>query len=243
VPGRRGGKLVGNGVLLRPGMEPVEGPEMKFYRYSAQRYTDSLLKSGEIRIGTLHDFRRSEHKRGVADPMEGRKIISHHIDSVTPGGNTIHDKALRFFGGIEVVNSTGCTVQNFTYQTSVETEDCFILCGSTEHSQTVANEFDEADSCVQIIDVRKFTRVLTSKLGSIFPIATGNVCIVEYVDKAQNWNGKDLGLNPAVLKEPEFSGQKEFRIIWPLREKIPISPVIVRDKRIRRLLRNVGIPS
>lgn len=49
------------------------------YRYSLQKFNSSLLNMGEIRIGTLHDFRRTEHTQGIADPKEGKKKISHNI--------------------------------------------------------------------------------------------------------------------------------------------------------------------
>lgn len=43
------------------------------YRYSKKEYNEKLLKIGEIRIGTLHDFRNKEHKIGISDNQEGKK--------------------------------------------------------------------------------------------------------------------------------------------------------------------------
>lgn len=41
------------------------------YRYSRKCYNDLLLNLGGIRVGTLHDFRRSELGAGISDPEEG----------------------------------------------------------------------------------------------------------------------------------------------------------------------------
>ncbi len=43
------------------------------YRYTNSCYNKLLLNMGCIRVGTLHDFRKSEHKKGIADPQEGKK--------------------------------------------------------------------------------------------------------------------------------------------------------------------------
>ena len=49
------------------------------FRYAARKYNESLIAMGCIRVGTLHDFRQHEHKRGVSDPDEGKKTVSHYI--------------------------------------------------------------------------------------------------------------------------------------------------------------------
>jgi hypothetical protein len=216
---------------------------MKFYRYSQQRHTDSLLASGQIRIGTLHDFRSSEHKRGVADPMEGRKQIFHHVSRGTPGGSSIDDRSVDFFGMVEIINSTGCSVRDSSFTMDLETSDCFILCGSLEHSRSVAEQFDDADSCVEILDIRRFSDALSERLAKDFPIDSVRVCPITYIDKKENWNGIDRGLNPAILKEREFEGQKEFRIIWELSEPVSITPIILYEPKLLKYIMDIGVPT
>ena len=175
--------------------------------------------------------------------MEGRKQISHFVRRGTSGGVSMDDKAVDFFGMVEIVNSTGCSVVNSTFTQDHETRDCFILCGSLEHSRSVAEQFDDTDSCVEIIDIAGFAETLSRSLAKDFPIESFRVCPITYADKNQSWNGIDLGLNPAILKEPAFSGQKEFRIIWELSNHVSITPVILNELEIVKYIVNVGVPA
>jgi hypothetical protein len=107
------------------------------YRYSPQRYNSSLLTMGVIRVGTLHDFRRTEHNKGIADPQEGKKIVSHRIDQLhisdTEDPNiksNIDVRALEAFRAIKMSNSKNITFRNVTVCQSFDEPDCFILCTS-----------------------------------------------------------------------------------------------------------------
>jgi len=53
------------------------------YRYSNSKFSNILTVLGGIRVGTLHDFRNSEHKKGIADPLEGKKTVVHRIMNET----------------------------------------------------------------------------------------------------------------------------------------------------------------
>ena len=45
------------------------------YKYGRQCHTELLLQMGVVRVGTLYDFRKEEHKRGISDPTEGKNQV------------------------------------------------------------------------------------------------------------------------------------------------------------------------
>jgi hypothetical protein len=52
------------------------------YKFIKSEFASLMYLYGYIRIGTLHDFRRTEHAKGISDPKEGKKSISHVIDKL-----------------------------------------------------------------------------------------------------------------------------------------------------------------
>ncbi len=66
---------------------------MALYKFSAVKWCDGLAQVGVLRVGTLQDFRRIEHKRGVADPDEGKKSLYHGVDAEVFKGGTERAKA------------------------------------------------------------------------------------------------------------------------------------------------------
>ena len=61
----------------------------RYFRYGKHKCVDSLLSDGNIRIGTLSDFRNEEHKDGITDKMEGRKTVSHEIQNAIFGPGSV----------------------------------------------------------------------------------------------------------------------------------------------------------
>ncbi|MFZ1908535.1 MAG: hypothetical protein WAU52_05580, partial [Burkholderiales bacterium] len=52
---------------------------MAAFKYAKRVHAKQLLTMGILRVGTLHDFRRMEHAKGIADPQEGKKRVSHLV--------------------------------------------------------------------------------------------------------------------------------------------------------------------
>ena len=212
-------------------MEPVKGVAMaSAFRYSGQRHNDALLALGNIRIGTLHDFRRIEHKRGIADANEGTKSVSHHIPYATEkDAGSIHLEALKRFNLIDLGNSTDVVLRNIQMIQSFDHPDCFVHCVSADYSKGVLDQFEGADSCVEIADLEGFYQRLTSTLNSHVPVQLLAISMVQYMQRNEDWNGRDWGVHPALIKEPEFSKQVEIRAIWRPKFGGGISPVVIND--------------
>lgn len=196
---------------------------------------------GSIRVGTLHDFRNSEHKRGITDPQEGRKEVFHHIDhAVLNGGDSIHERAAEEFRAISAPNGS-VVCKDVQFSKRFDEPDCFVLCASQTCSKRVMREFEGAESCIEIVDQSLFFELLTQALNSIVPVIFRGVYEVTYQDRTEPWNGKDWGSHPALIKESEFSGQDEIRAIWQPIRTTPIEPINLCSYRLVGTCREVPI--
>lgn len=218
------------------------------YRYSSQRYNSSLLSMGVIRVGTLHDFRSMEHKKGITDPQEGKKTVLHRIDQLhiadTEDPNiksNIDVRALEAFRAVKMSNLKDITFQNVTVSQSFDETDCFILCTSKICSKEAMRQFEGADSCVEVVEIESFYRILTDTLNYITPVIFRGIHEVIYQNREEDWNGKNWGHYPAMIKETEYKKQGELRAIWQPRINLHISPVIIGNYRLGAFCRNVSI--
>jgi len=189
-----------------------------------------------------------EHKKGIADPQEGKKIVSHRIDQLhiadTEDSNiksNIDVRALEAFRAVKMSNSKNITFENVALSKSFDEPDCFILCTSKMCSKETMSQFEGADSCVEVVEIESFYRVLTDTLNSITPVIFRGIHEVIYQNRKEHWNGQDWGRHPALIKETEFKKQDELRAIWQPRLNKPISPVILGNYRLVAFCRNVSI--
>lgn len=220
------------------------------YRYSPQKYNSELLTMGVIRVGTLHDFRCTEHNKGISDPQEGKKMVSHRINQfhVSNAGDpniksNIHVRAMEAFQAVKLSNSKNSdnTFENCTFKRSFDIPDCFILCTSKICSRKTMSQFEGADSCVEVVDIGSFYKVLTDTLNSITPVIFRGIHEVIYQNKEEPWNGENWGRHPAVIKETDFKEQGELRAIWqPIGNK-HIAPLILFNPRLGEFCRDVTI--
>lgn len=106
---------------------------MPLYRYTSKSYTNNLFSLCIIRIGTLHDFRREEHKQGIADPQEGKKSVEHHIQQAffnEQFKDNNHVSALKSFGFMDVDSISGSAnvfLDRVTLRQSFNYPDRFIF--------------------------------------------------------------------------------------------------------------------
>lgn len=217
------------------------------FRYQSKNYNDSLLKSGNLRIGTLYDFRRSEHKRGVADSFEGKKFVSHKIDSFSSEDNDpVGRKALTDFGlgDFSDCGGLGFRIQgsgSLTLRQNVESQDCFILSLSSECSSKVLAELEGSETCVEIIRPQGFFERLTKAINNKINVNYHGIWVVEYTDADEVWNQLDWGDSPATKKRTEFAGQYELRAIWTPVVRVEIEPLIINDKKLSKCVRECMI--
>jgi hypothetical protein len=213
------------------------------YRYSAKAHNKSLIDLGVLRVGTLHDFRKTEHNRGIADPQEGKKVVAHYIDNaVVENSDDLHGRAAKAFKVMDLGKGNARVhFSDVIFSKTFDEPDCFVLCTSSEFSKNVMAEFEGANSCAEIYDRDKFYKLLTATLNSISPVIFRGVHRVVYKDKKEVWNGRDWGHNPAVIKERQFEGRYEVRAIWQPTYRQRIEPVILCNYLLGTCCREIAI--
>lgn len=213
------------------------------FRYSSKKYNDALLALGNVRIGTLHDFRRDEHKKGIADVNEGKKKVSHHIPYAnSQEGDSIHITALKEFGVIDLQSGINAVFDNCSMEQEFNHPDCFVHCASFQYSFQAMSQFEGADSCVEIPDAVALYQRLTQTLHSIVPVRFQTLTKVRYMERYEDWNGRDWGVHPALIKEPIFTPQVEVRAIWAPMFSGEISPIVINDIGLLQFCKSRPVP-
>ncbi|NOH19111.1 hypothetical protein [Vibrio cyclitrophicus] len=212
------------------------------YRYSNSQFSHLLTIFGGIRVGTLHDFRNSEHKKGIADPQEGKKRVEHQIDKETISIGDRASKTARAAEEFNIIGGSGVvSFKNVTFSKEFDSKDFFVLCSSYEKSRSVMSEFEGADTCVHILDPFSFYRELTILLNSVTPVVFLGVHQVTYKERIEQWNGTSWGADPTLIKELEFSLQKEVRAIWAPKFNQPIEPQILASIKLGKACQKIVI--
>lgn len=213
------------------------------YRYSKKIFNDLLLNSGTVRIGTLHDFRSSKHEKGVSDSQEGKKTVSHSIDEATITSlDDEQSQADRIFGAINLTNKNSqIKVTNSSFIRNFDEPNCFVFCVSEIKSAEVMREFDSAETCVEIYDLEYFASTLTNALNKLKQVDYLGLHKVMYANKDETWNQINWGVNAALIKEPQFKGQHEFRFVWQPINKGDIKPIVFSDSKLIKAVRRVFV--
>lgn len=219
------------------------------YKYAERRFNKALANLGSFRIGTLHDFRRLEHRQGIGDPSEGRKTIELRRsisvrDSTAPGyQGSYEQRALAEFGIFSPDSVlTDVSFEDCVFVQEIDVPDAFVYCLSSEYSAPAMKSLDGADSCLQIVDMRGFLRLLTQTINAFTPVELMGLQPVAYETRTSEWNGVNWGRHPALIKEPIFGDQKEVRAVWAPKFGQPIQPIVTGNWRLCRTCREMPVP-
>ncbi|MCK1789664.1 hypothetical protein [Pseudomonas violetae] len=216
------------------------------YRYSEKKWSNALIERGSIRVGTLQDFRKTEHKPGISDPFEGTKRLLHEIDDwdlddEVNGSPSYHAKATELMGMFSIgpntggIRFTGCSSERV-----VEVPNCFIYCTSHRLHKDVMSQFEGADSCVEIYRLQNFYECLTAAINKRVPVRWGGLRDVRYASRTEICNGNDFGETPTWLKGEDFAGQYEARAVWhPMNPHEPLEPFAMEIPELSRFCRKI----
>ena len=180
-----------------------------------------LLMMGTLRIGTLSDYRKGEHAKGISDVSEGTKKVVNKIEKLNISGKDWgHEEKksaemlLKF--GINIAPGSNFSMQNSALIQKFEL-DAFIFCFAIEENPSLKTmrQFEGADSCLEIIEPNGFFNELQANIAQV--IGAHRVIpaqSVAYKDRSEIYNGRDFGLHPGLIKELSFRPQNEGRILW-----------------------------
>jgi hypothetical protein len=195
---------------------------MEAYKYGEGQWIDALTEAGSVRIGTLWDFRRIEHKAGIADPDEGKKSVFHPMqrEMLRAGSPTAA------FFGFNIDPGVAATFTNCSFEREEGSPDLFIYCLATRFARSVRRQFPDADACAGVMSLGGFVAALTMELHKRVPVRHLVTSRVVYEERKQFWRGIHPSAHPALIKAPSFRPQAELRIIWaPLASNASIQPM------------------
>ncbi|MDD3937386.1 hypothetical protein [Rhodoferax sp.] len=218
------------------------------YKYTEKQFASQFFNMGRLRIGTLHNFRRTEHKRGIVDVDEGKKSVSHHIDvlhiadSQAPENDgNIDFRSLDAFQAVSLNNGSNILFKNVRLTKKIESQDFFVYSTSASRSRKTMREFEGADTCIEIFDPDNFYKLLTKPLNSITPVRFLGVKAVTYKNRSEEWNGVDSGTHPSLIKSTDYIPQFEVRAIWSPLVESTIEPVITAHCRLGEFCREIHL--
>lgn len=218
------------------------------YKYLESKYADLMLLYGSIRVGTLYDFRKSEHKAGIADPQEGKKSLKHNVKQliITPDNWSKEQSnpdflALKQLGVLSIEKGATVNIINVSAQAIVDSPNCFIYCTSTEQSKRVMNQFEGSDTCIFLKDPFSFFKIITQRLQEIHPVTFEGAEHVTYKSRTENWQMNTPGVHPALTKEPAFEPQREIRAVWTVPPEYEIKRAVLVCKELPRYIEKIHL--
>ena len=140
---------------------------MPWYKYLPNQYAVLMAERGEIRVGTLFDYRNSE-KYGdqIGDDAEGTKSESSFVEQAasTEDLNRGERKAVRFAQGIK-----GSSLKNCMIRVSESAKGVLVYSISDSFSLSIMKRIsrelkDPYDTCVKISNPEKFMEIIAESL-------------------------------------------------------------------------------
>ena len=104
-------------------------------KYTKLRFAKLMTTFGCLRVGTLHDFRRTEHAVGIQDIEEGQGSHWWKVSKFVAGSkaNQPQDElALKELVGGGFTFNDGASIQDSMLVASYDSDDCFIYCLTRE---------------------------------------------------------------------------------------------------------------
>lgn len=191
--------------------------QQPLYKYILKQYLQAFLSRGSLKIGTLHDYRKTESYGDViGDKNEGL----HKTELFLKGGGEIdlasNSPESEYFrkhvlqpeqrdAKVKIILEDGARLIAHS-----NSPDLYIYCVSSEYSPTVMKEFG-CDACLQIFRPYEFFDAISRKIRhqAVF----NGLGPVTYLNKTTHYTQPHT-LHPAVMKDPEYEYQKEWRSIW-----------------------------
>lgn len=180
-----------------------------------------MLASGTVRIGTLHSYRATELGPAIGDPGEGIAVTWHMFDTPTDiskaeNRSWVTDQVFEFEEGEGNVTFAGLSLV-----VPERAPDCFIYCATEQFSREAMAKF-KTDACVEIHNPSGFARTLADSLSDV--VSRRDLCRCDYSGRSRNERMKRVP--PALVKDPQYSYQKEVRLLLSPRSPGPIAPLV-----------------
>jgi len=200
----------------------------KLYKLMKKVHAEGLLTRGEVRVGTLHGYRKIEgDERGIGDPDEGRR--HHHIEGIY-GRSKFKNlpTVVRRSGAIDTHPEADFFWDIRNCNVLEEHPDMFVYSTSLVFAPSIMTSM-QYDTCLEIYAPERFFDELTRTMWDRRLLAAFRYFLgyVQYSSFQQDY--RDAEALPAFLrKNRSFASQMEFRCVWeptgviqPLNLKVP----------------------
>ena len=198
---------------------------MALFKYMERKWAENFLNEGEILIGTLGDFRKSEnHSDDIADAGEGTKTIHLKKNQLYTNVSNMPPSLPPFFhcesgGKIQLGADTKINIKN----------DYFVLCLSEVKSFSIMKRMSKSyDTCIEIVDPTKFLLAIKIAFSIKAPQYKSVECRCTYIPSRVFDENTDQGYSEAFMKPQNYSYQQEFRIVFDA-QNLPKEKMIIKS--------------
>jgi hypothetical protein len=134
------------------------------YKYLHKKYAESLINEGEIRIGTLYNFRKSElHGTEIGDDGEGTIVPFFEAEADINKLEEFPDFVKNGLG-LSGENLTVTAKKGFKLKIRKTLPDLYILCFSIAKNDPEIFSKSEYDTCVEINNVNEFIECISDEI-------------------------------------------------------------------------------
>jgi len=211
--------------------------DFMYYKYMQKKYALEFLRTGSLRIGTLFDFKNTEkHNEAIGDITEG--LHTQFIEKYNTNSQELTQEELDFLRPAIKFDNTKCQLDSFRLIKDIQVPDAYVFCISQEYSKKIMDSF-ECDVCIEISNLKQFLSQIDRKLRHfVKPMSWAGP--ITYMERHYPFH-EEKNIYPATTKEPKYSYQKEFRVIWdPLiasSQLKPLKPKIIKIPNATRFCR------
>lgn len=180
------------------------------YKYIRREYLHKLLSHGEIRIGTLFEYRQTEtYGLVIGDDAEGRESFSTN--------RPLQDLRTVRFAAKHNVHLTNVVSHGSGdgFRVDVESLDYYIYCVTRSFSEEAMRDFG-CDACVLIRNPEEFFGCITQKLHTdCGMLQRHEVRPIVYRPRHTQVNfDMPTGVAPWLVKDDSYAYQHEIRARW-----------------------------
>lgn len=202
------------------------------YKFLRRQYALSFMETGELRVGSLYEYRRWEvHGSEIGDRGEGSKetICVDPIDS--PEEVMAHPFLSHL---IHASPGAKVNIHNASVTSKEESRDLYIYSMTESLLPEAAREMGY-DSCILIRHPTAFLSSIDNALRLVADLQDGfHVQGCVYVSRTQLYSlehgvmpALQHQAHPAVIKDTRYSYQREVRAIWEPKNP-SIQPIILK---------------
>lgn len=183
----------------------------RLFKYTKKEYLLNLLKNGELRLGTLYEYRNYENQE-IRDLEEGTGFSLNYIKDET---FTNHGKNDLTLGLLKLIDCEDVRIINVSSRQSFDLPNSYIYSLTMNPDKVVMTHFGY-DACFEIMDLKGFTTEIATELNNkgLLKMFGGitNECF--YKNRHVNPTDKKELAMLAWTKDVRFAHQQEYRLLF-----------------------------